>query len=89
MCILCAAADYDLTGQILWPAAMLLANFLASNKAIMTSSHAACELGSGIGLTGLLCGQYCDIVLADHNEIVLRVLQENAEANASEHKVRY
>ncbi len=87
-CFTYGAADYDLTGQILWPAAMLLAGFLAANIEIMASSQAACELGAGLGLTGLLCGQYCDIVMADHNAIVLRVLQENIQGDATSYKVR-
>lgn len=72
----------------MWPAAKLLAEFLARNTAIMCGCKAACELGSGLGLTGLLCAQYCNIVLSDHNPRVLKVLQQNVEENSSEFKVR-
>lgn len=58
ICLL--AADYDLTGQILWPAAHLLTSFLAANPNTMAGRRGACELGSGLGLVGILCGQYCD-----------------------------
>ena len=95
LCVQCflrtssSAADYDLTGQIIWPAATLLADYLGERPNIMTGRRAACELGSGVGLTGLVCGQFCNTVLTDHNKIVLKVLQENVGRNPSQHKVRY
>ena len=82
------AADYDLTGQILWPAALLLAEYLVDRTEVISNKRAACELGSGLGLVGLFCGQFCDTILTDHNEVVLRVLQENAENNKSLHQLR-
>lgn len=51
------AADYDLTGQIMWPAAQLLADYLAANTHIMTGCPCALELGSGLGFPGILAGQ--------------------------------
>lgn len=51
------AADYDLTGQIMWPAAQLLADYLAANPSVMTGCRCALELGSGLGLPGLLCAK--------------------------------
>lgn len=51
------AADYDLTGQILWPAAHLLAEYLAANMHSLAIFNAACELGAGLGLVGLLAAQ--------------------------------
>lgn len=86
---MCIAADYDLTGQVLWPAATLLAEHLACTPDCMTTRKAACELGSGLGLAGLLCGQFCNTVLSDHNAVVLNVLQENAQINTRQHQVRY
>ena len=51
------AADYDLTGQIMWPAAQLLADYLAANAHIMASCPCALELGSGLGFPGLVAAQ--------------------------------
>ena len=52
-----SAADYDLTGQIMWPAAQLLADYLAANPAIMQGCRCAVELGSGLGFPGLLAAK--------------------------------
>ena len=136
--LLCTA-DYDLTGQILWPAARLLAEYLAAHRQLVEGRHGACELGAGLGLAGitasrvgcriyvlhqrrhlsarldacqmltqymrcrcqmcirtnhhqLLChrtysddawsgAQHCPVVLTDHNEEVLSVLERNAALN--------
>lgn len=53
----CHAADYDLTGQIMWPAAQLLAEYLAAHTSVMTACSCALELGSGLGLPGILCAK--------------------------------
>lgn len=76
-----ASTDYDLTGQVLWPGASVLSSYLASNTPMLLQHICACELGAGLGLVGLLCGQYCHTVLTDHNEVVLRVLEQNAKLN--------
>lgn len=82
-------ADYDLTGQVLWPAAKLLARYLAENPEVFQHRTTACEIGSGLGLTGLLCAQYCNIVLTDHNPVVMNVLKANAALNQGQHSTRY
>ncbi|KAL0030185.1 hypothetical protein WJX77_001961 [Trebouxia sp. C0004] len=50
LCSASATTDYDLTGQILWPAASMLAGYLAANPAILENCTCACELGAGLGL---------------------------------------
>lgn len=82
------AADYDLTGQILWPAARLLAGYLAANRTILEGCSCACELGAGLGLVGLLAAQKCPVILTDHNEVVLRVLSRNAELSQAQQRIR-
>lgn len=52
-CCLClngiyVAADYDLTGQLIWPGAMLLNNYLSKNSHLI-EGHSIIELGSGVG----------------------------------------
>lgn len=42
------AADYDLTGQLVWPGAVLLNNYLSKNAEIL-EGHSVIELGSGVG----------------------------------------
>ena len=53
----CLAADYDLTGQVLWPAAHLLAAFIDAREGHLAKCAGACELGAGLGLVGLLAAQ--------------------------------
>ncbi|DBA78289.1 TPA: hypothetical protein ACH3X2_008236 [Trebouxia sp. C0005] len=88
LCSASATTDYDLTGQILWPAASMLAGYLAANPAILQNCTCACELGAGLGLVGLLAAQACPVVLTDHNDVVLRVLGRNAELNQAHHSIR-
>lgn len=42
------AADYDLTGQLVWPGAVLLNNYLSMNSEIL-KGKSVIELGSGVG----------------------------------------
>ena len=42
------AADYDLTGQLVWPGAVLLNNYLSRNAEIL-EGQSVIELGSGVG----------------------------------------
>lgn len=74
------AADYDDTGTILWPAAQMLANHLAQNEHLMSSRSSAVELGSGIGLVGMLASRYCTTVLTDHNTHVLDILHRSGNS---------
>ena len=46
-CVSATTADYDLTGQILWPAARLLADYLAAHLQLLEGRRGACELGAG------------------------------------------
>ncbi|KAF3791480.1 hypothetical protein EJ110_NYTH08370 [Nymphaea thermarum] len=67
-CLQSASTDYDLTGQLVWPGAELLNNYLSNNKQIL-HGRSIIELGSGVGVTGLLCSRFCrEIVLTDHND---------------------
>eukprot|EP00884_Botryococcus_braunii_P004057 jgi/Botrbrau1/13652/Bobra.0292s0002.1 len=88
LCSPTACTDYDLTGQIVWPAARLLADYIAENPHELANVRDVCELGSGLGLAGLTCGQLCPTVLTDHNHVVLKVLQQNANLNQAAHPIR-
>ncbi|KAM7528581.1 hypothetical protein LguiB_031991 [Lonicera macranthoides] len=82
-CLNSASTDFDLTGQLVWPGAVLLNEYLSKN-ADMLQGHSIIELGSGVGVTGILCSRFChEIVLTDHNEEVLKILRKNIELHKS------
>lgn len=83
LCLQSASTDFDLTGQLVWPGAMLLNDYLSKN-AEMLQGCSIIELGSGVGVTGILCSRFCrEIVLTDHNEEVLKILKKNIELHKS------
>ncbi|GMN65058.1 hypothetical protein TIFTF001_034131 [Ficus carica] len=72
LCLQSASTDFDLTGQLVWPGAMILNDYLSS-YADMLKGCSVIELGSGVGITGILCSRFCrQLVLTDHNEEVLK-----------------
>ncbi|KAG0617805.1 hypothetical protein M758_4G016200 [Ceratodon purpureus] len=79
LCLQCSSTDYDLTGQLVWPGAGILNDYLVNNSHIL-DGLSVIELGSGVGLNGLLCAQYCrHVVMTDHNTTVLKVMKRNVE----------
>nr|XP_043637848.1 protein N-lysine methyltransferase METTL21A [Erigeron canadensis] len=83
LCLQSASTDFDLTGQLVWPGARLLNEYL-SNNAELLQGCSAVELGSGVGITGILCSRFCrEVVLTDHNDEVLKILKKNIELNES------
>lgn len=85
-CLHSASTDFDLTGQLVWPGAMLLNDYLSKN-AKMLEGCSIIELGSGVGITGILCSRFCrDFVMTDHNDEVLKILKKNIELHASPEK---
>lgn len=78
-CLQAASTDFDLTGQLVWPGAELLNDYLSKN-ADMLSGCSVIELGSGVGITGILCSRFCrKVLMTDHNEKVLKILKKNIE----------
>lgn len=43
-----SAADFDLTGQLVWPGAMLLNDYISKNSELL-QGRSVIELGSGVG----------------------------------------
>jgi len=83
MCLQASSTDFDLTGQLIWPGAELLNNYLVQNFHIL-QGLSVIELGSGVGLTGLLCAHYCHhVVMTDHNATVLKVMQRNVDSQTA------
>mmetsp|Transcript_10974 Transcript_10974/g.33664 ORF Transcript_10974/g.33664 Transcript_10974/m.33664 type:complete len:250 (+) Transcript_10974:63-812(+) len=72
-----ACTDHDLTGQVVWPVARLLALYVYSERSFFHSKRVL-ELGAGVGLTGLVAARYAQkSVLTDGSESVLKILHEN------------
>ncbi|KAL8265648.1 hypothetical protein R6Q59_002992 [Mikania micrantha] len=84
LCLQSASTDFDLTGQLVWPGARLLNEFVATNSELLQGYSTAIELGSGVGVTGILCSRFCrKVVLTDHNDEVLNILKKNIELHKS------
>ncbi|KAJ0726556.1 putative calmodulin-lysine N-methyltransferase [Helianthus annuus] len=83
LCLQSASTDFDLTGQLVWPGARLLNQYISNNVELLQGSSAL-ELGSGVGVTGILCSRFCHkVVLTDHNDEVLKILNKNIELHES------
>ncbi|KAH9790290.1 putative methyltransferase family protein [Citrus sinensis] len=69
--------------QLVWPGAMLMNDYLSKNPDVLQASSIL-ELGSGVGVTGILCSRFCrEVLLTDHNEEVLKILKKNIEHHTS------
>ncbi|KAF5779029.1 putative lysine methyltransferase, S-adenosyl-L-methionine-dependent methyltransferase [Helianthus annuus] len=80
LCLQSASTDFDLTGQLVWPGARLLNQYISNNVELLQGSSAL-ELGSGVGVTGILCSRFCHkVVLTDHND---EILNKNIELHKS------
>ncbi|XP_062082284.1 uncharacterized protein LOC133788716 isoform X2 [Humulus lupulus] len=83
LCLQSASTDFDLTGQLVWPGAMLLNDYIANNVKLLQGCSVI-ELGSGVGITGILSSRFCHkFVLTDHNDEVIKILKRNVELHAS------
>lgn len=79
LCLSSACTDYDLTGQLVWPGAVLMNTYLSEHPETV-KGRSLIELGSGIGITGILCSRFCkEVVLTDHNDEVLEIIKKNIE----------
>eukprot|EP01132_Coremiostelium_polycephalum_P001405 gene1405-1774_t len=71
-------ADFDLTGQVIWPAAQVLTQYILKGNRGEYTNRKILELGSGVGVCGLFLarlGEKC--VLSDNNDVVMDLLQMN------------
>ncbi|KAI3993976.1 hypothetical protein MKX01_002989 [Papaver californicum] len=83
LCLQSASTDYDLTGQMVWPGCVLLNNYLSQNPHVVQGCSVI-ELGSGVGVTGILCSRFCrEVILTDHNDEVVKIMKKNIELNTS------
>ncbi|XP_065827003.1 methyltransferase-like protein 22 [Oscarella lobularis] len=71
-------------GQQVWNGALLMADFILSNKELFIGT-CAIELGAGTGLTSLVLSQYADLVFCtDVGDGILSCCQRNVERNIGE-----
>lgn len=80
------STDFDLTGQIVWPASMLLSQYLQRHSQDF-KGLSVLEVGSGIGVSGIMVAKYADtkrVVLSDYSQIVVDVLEDNVKMNFKE-----
>ena len=74
-----ACTDFDLTGQVPWPAATCLSEYLADNEELIRGKDCL-ELGSGTGIVGLYAsGIARRVVLTDGQDVVMDLLRSNAQ----------
>ncbi|KAN0041689.1 hypothetical protein ACTFIV_004235 [Dictyostelium citrinum] len=79
-----ASTDFDLTGQVIWPSAQVLTQYIIKNQDEYKNKKIL-EVGSGVGVCGLFLaklGQPC--TLSDNNEIVLDLLRLNVEESTAD-----
>uniref|UniRef100_A0A0D9X231 Uncharacterized protein n=1 Tax=Leersia perrieri TaxID=77586 RepID=A0A0D9X231_9ORYZ len=71
LCLRAASTDYDLTGQLVWPGAVLMNTYLSEHPETV-NDHSIIELGSGVVLTAekLEWGNYAHIsnIIEKHPE---------------------
>eukprot|EP00744_Colponema_vietnamica_P020525 GILI01029182.1.p1 GENE.GILI01029182.1~~GILI01029182.1.p1 ORF type:complete len:281 (+),score=13.58 GILI01029182.1:38-880(+) len=78
--------NIDLTGVMIWPGSRVLAHFFALHVEAF-SNRRMIELGSGVGVGGLMAAKvasYC--TLTDREQMALDLLQQNIVSNALESK---
>ncbi|PHT68539.1 hypothetical protein T459_28026 [Capsicum annuum] len=80
---ICGTADFDLTGQLVWPGAVLLNDYLTKN-ANMLQGCSCIELGSGVGwveqlnfAAGMCCSSHSNIFIS------FQILKENIKLQES------
>ncbi|WVZ66860.1 hypothetical protein U9M48_016023 [Paspalum notatum var. saurae] len=87
LCLRAASTDFDLTGQLVWPGAVLMNNYLSQHPEIVKGCSVI-ELGSGIGITGILCSRFCkEVVLTDHNDEIIKKNIELQSCSENTHAV--
>jgi len=88
-----SSTDHDLTGQIVWPASLLLSTFLLCNKNnifLQNNNNIILELGAGCGLTSFCISNFnnCNnIIVTDGNDIVIRLLKKSKEKYDNNNKI--
>ncbi|CAD8198988.1 unnamed protein product [Paramecium octaurelia] len=73
------STDFDLTGQIIWPASIELTKFIIDNNQLFKDKNVL-ELGAGAGLCGFVAAKYAkNVIITDGNQIVQDLITKNIE----------
>lgn len=79
LCSRSTCTDFDLTGQIVWPASIILCWYLAHHRDLLREKNVL-ELGAGCGLGGFFAANFsAHTTITDGNDVVLRLLEQNKE----------
>jgi len=71
----------DMSGKMLWPGSMVACEFIVNHQSWF-QSKTVLELGSGVGLTGLVLSKICNsVILTDRNMDSLKLLKQNLSNN--------
>lgn len=54
-----------------WRSALLMSDFIMENQDIFTNDQVVMELGSGVGLTGIVAAMYCKEVIFTGEPFIL------------------
>jgi hypothetical protein len=69
-------------GNILWVSAIALSRWIVRNHRRVIDGRSVLEIGSGLGLCGVVAGQYArSVVLTDFDPVIVRNLQYNIRCN--------
>jgi len=81
LCLKSATTAHDLTGQIVWPACILLSWYILSQRTVGDSNHTiVVELGAGCGLSGFIASKFSECVyITDGSEEVINLLHRNQQ----------
>lgn len=78
LCSPMSSTSHDLTGQIVWPAAIYLSYFIEYYLARKLDGKVVLELGAGCGLGGFIASRYCyRSIVTDGSDVVMRLLERN------------
>ena len=65
-----SSTDHDLTGQIVWPAAIMLCWFIHCHRVDIFKDAHVIELGAGAGLAGFFASKFAkSTLITDGNEV--------------------
>lgn len=73
--------EFSLVGLAMWPAGWFLAELILKNKELFKGKNII-DLGSGVGLSGIVLEKFCEpnsVFLTDYNDSVLQNCEKNIE----------
>ncbi|XP_026810125.1 methyltransferase-like protein 22 [Rhopalosiphum maidis] len=73
----------NMVGMQVWRSALLMGDFILENRDIFTNDQIILELGSGVGLSGIVAAMYCkEVIFTDiNNKDILSMIEKNINLN--------